>query len=88
MITLENGKPYVIGRQTGCDLMCGNDSEVSRRHCILIYDKASNSVILEDRSRNGTILPDGTLLVGQAIRITQTISFRLSTSENIVKVVM
>lgn len=88
VITLENGKPYVIGRQTGCDLMCGNDSEVSRRHCILIYDKASNSVILEDRSRNGTILPDGTLLVGQAIRITQTISFRLSTSENIVKVVM
>lgn len=87
-ITLENGKQYVIGRQTGCDLMCGNDSEVSRRHCILIYDKASNSVILEDMSRNGTILPDGTLLVGQAIRITQTISFRLSTSENIVKVVM
>ncbi len=88
VITLENGKPYVIGRQTGCDLMCGNDSEVSRRHCILIYDKASNSVILEDRSRNGTILPDGTILIGQAIRITQTISFRLSTSENIVKVVM
>lgn len=88
VITLENGKPYVIGRQTGCDLMCGNDSEVSRRHCILIYDKASNSVILEDMSRNGTILPDGTLLVGQARRITQTISFRLSTSENIVKVVM
>lgn len=87
-ITLENGKPYVVGRQAGCDLMCGNDSEVSRRHCILIYDKASNSVILEDRSRNGTILPDGTILIGQAIRITQTISFRLSTSENIVKVVM
>jgi len=46
-----------IGRQEGCDLLIGYDSQVSRTHARIIYRPHSDLFFLEDAgSRNGTFL--------------------------------
>lgn len=52
-----------IGRSSkSCVFALGQDTKVSRVHCVLKFDSQSGMFLISDTSTNGTFLEDGTRL--------------------------
>lgn len=62
------GRPMMIGRDPQqAQLVFPSDmSEISRVHCIVTFDQASQTFTVEDRSTNGTFFVNGQKINGQA----------------------
>ena len=67
-IEIPSGRPMLIGRDPQqAQLVFPSDmSEISRVHCIVTFDAASQSFTVEDRSTNGTFFVNGQKINGQA----------------------
>ena len=67
-IEVMSGRPMLIGRdpQQAQLVFPSEMSEISRVHCIVTYDAASQSFTIEDRSTNGTFFVNGQKINGQA----------------------
>ena len=67
-IDLPAGRPMIVGRdpQQAQLVFPAEMSEISRVHCIITYDAASQSFTVEDRSTNGTFFVNGQKINGQA----------------------
>ncbi|HWR31454.1 MAG TPA: trypsin-like peptidase domain-containing protein [Negativicutes bacterium] len=67
-IEMSSGRPMIIGRDPQqAQLVFPSDmSEISRVHCIVTFDTASQTFTVEDRSTNGTFFVNGQKINGQA----------------------
>ncbi|MHC1761982.1 MAG: trypsin-like peptidase domain-containing protein [Negativicutes bacterium] len=67
-IEMPNGRPMIIGRDPQqAQLVFPSDmNEISRVHCIVTFDAASQTFTVEDRSTNGTFFANGQKINGQA----------------------
>lgn len=67
-IEMPSGRPMIIGRDPQqAQLVFPSDmSEISRIHCIVTFDTASQTFTIEDRSTNGTFFVNGQKINGQA----------------------
>ena len=67
-IEIAPGRPMLIGRDPQqAQLVFPSDmSEISRVHCIVTFDAASQTFTVEDRSTNGTFFVNGQKINGQA----------------------
>ncbi len=67
-IEMPSGRPMIIGRDPQqAQLVFPSDmNEISRVHCIVTFDAASQSFTVEDRSTNGTFFVNGQKINGQA----------------------
>lgn len=67
-IEVVSGRPMMIGRdpQQAQLVFPSEMSEISRVHCIVTFDAASQSFTIEDRSTNGTYFVNGQKINGQA----------------------
>ena len=83
-IELPAGRPMIIGRdpQQAQLVFPSEMSEISRVHCIITYDAASQSFTVEDRSTNGTFFLNGQKINGQA-RLRSGERFYLSEANNL-----
>lgn len=83
-IELPPGRPMIIGRdpQQAQLVFPSEMSEISRVHCIITYDAASQSFTVEDRSTNGTFFLNGQKINGQA-RLRSGERFYLSEANNL-----
>lgn len=80
MITLDTGK-VIIGREPRDAQLIypDNVSEISRKHCMIYYDKHIQQFIIEDMSSNGTyIVPDKRLTKGRSYQMEPGARFYLS----------
>ena len=83
-IELPSGRPMIIGRdpQQAQLVFPAEMSEISRVHCIITYDAATQSFTIEDRSTNGTFYVNGQKISGQA-RLRSGERFYLSEANNL-----
>ena len=67
-IEMPSGRPMIIGRDPQqAQLVFPSDmNEISRVHCIVTFDSASQTFTVEDRSTNGTFFVNGQKINGQA----------------------
>jgi hypothetical protein len=67
-IEIVPGRPMLIGRdpQQAQLVFPSEMSEISRVHCIVTFDAASQTFTVEDRSTNGTFFVNGQKINGQA----------------------
>ena len=67
-IEIAPGRPMLIGRdpQQAQLVFPSEMSEISRVHCIVSFDAASQTFTVEDRSTNGTFFVNGQKINGQA----------------------
>lgn len=67
-IEMPSGRPMIIGRDPQqAQLVFPSDmNEISRVHCIVTFDAASQTFTVEDRSTNGTFFVNGQKINGQA----------------------
>ena len=67
-IEIAPGRPMLIGRdpQQAQLVFPSEMSEISRVHCIVTFDAASQTFTVEDRSTNGTFFVNGQKINGQA----------------------
>ena len=67
-IEMPSGRPMSIGRDPQqAQLVFPSDmNEISRVHCIVTFDAASQTFTVEDRSTNGTFFVNGQKINGQA----------------------
>jgi hypothetical protein len=67
-IEIASGRPIMIGRdpQQAQIVFPSEMSEISRVHCIVTFDSASQTFTVEDRSTNGTFFVNGQKINGQA----------------------
>ena len=67
-IEVAAGRPMIIGRdpQQAQLVFPADMNEISRVHCIVTFDPASQTFMIEDRSTNGTFFVNGQKISGQA----------------------
>lgn len=67
-VEIPAGRPVIIGRDPQqAQLVFPSDmNEISRVHCIVTFDAASQTFTVEDRSTNGTFFVNGQKISGQA----------------------
>ncbi len=58
-----------IGRMQGCDIIL-QDTDISRRHCMIGFDVVNNSFIVKDMSSNGTFTDYGLIGKGNQVNVT------------------
>lgn len=83
-ISLIDGHAITLGKDKGeSDLPACNEDVVSRKHCTITLHSHERYIQLEDHSRNGTFLSDGTRVLGKSIKIYKDTSFRLASSTTV-----
>ena len=67
-IEMQSGRPLIIGRdpQQAQLVFPADMNEISRVHCMVTFDAASQTFTVEDRSTNGTFFVNGQKINGQA----------------------
>ncbi len=67
-IEIQAGRPLIIGRdpQQAQLVFPADMNEISRVHCLVTFDAASQTFTVEDRSTNGTFFVNGQKIGGQA----------------------
>jgi S1-C subfamily serine protease len=86
-VELPAGRPMIIGRdpQQAQLVFPAEMSEISRVHCIVTFDPATQTFGLEDRSTNGTFMVNGQRVSGQ-IKLRSGERFYLGEATNLFEV--
>lgn len=58
--TIKDNEMLTLGTNAGYCQILFQDKKISRRHCIISYNRSKNEYMLIDCSKNGTYLIDGT----------------------------
>lgn len=61
-IDISDGEEIMIGRSPKDANLVISNGKISRRHCLIQYDKINREYIVVDKSTNGTYMADGTRL--------------------------
>lgn len=87
LVELTEGQTLSLGRQRAkADLVVSHAPVVSRRHCELVFDPASATVLLTDCSENGTFLSDGTRIRQETCAVTKDVTVRLASSDGVFRI--
>lgn len=87
-INLKPGRVYLAGREKSqCDLKLPEEATISRVHLSLCFIQDKNMILLEDRSTNGTVLEDGSLLRRSRIFLAGGCSLYLASGNVILRII-
>lgn len=86
-LNLNPGKQYLIGRQPDmCDLVVSSSSTISRVHCSLTYNATDGSVIVEDKSSNGSSVDDRHMIHNSSLKMGQSFLLALAGKEAVLRI--